>query len=58
MRHRPGKLAPEAISIRLFGPGVAELTKAKTAKAERISKLMMHVYGRWRQRKPVFEARG
>ncbi|GHF00213.1 hypothetical protein GCM10016455_21400 [Aliiroseovarius zhejiangensis] len=31
------KLAPEAISIRLFGPGVIDETKAKATKAERSS---------------------
>ena len=33
-------LAPEVINIRLFGPGVTELTKAKAHKADRISIFM------------------
>jgi len=37
------KLAPEAISIRLFGPGVMELTKQKLASAVRSS----IVIGKW-----------
>ena len=34
MVRRKPKLAPEAISIRLFGPGVTEVTKAKAIRRE------------------------
>ncbi len=34
------KFTPDAISIRLFGPGVIEDTNAKAASAKRISVLM------------------
>ena len=34
---RSPKLAPEAINIRLFGPGVMDETKAKSARAVRRS---------------------
>lgn len=37
MVRRKPKLAPEAISIRLFGPGVTEETKAKSASAAKRS---------------------
>ena len=39
LRRKP-KLAPDAINIRLFGPGVAELTKAKRTSAGRTSIFM------------------
>ena len=39
VRRKP-KVAPEAISIRLFGPGVIEVTKAKAASARSRSWVM------------------
>lgn len=44
VRRNP-KFAPDAISIRLLGPGVAELTNAKTASAVSVSKFMPSVWG-------------
>ena len=39
-RHTP-KFAPEVINIRLFGPGVTEVTNAKAHSAIKISMFMM-----------------